>query len=95
MSVALAIKLVASFQLVNLARHSVSMVTGQRKQEGVSSECSIKCMILVNGHRNSQSKKWVYGFGGLERWNGMVEWTGMEWNGQINLVVVGVFDLCP
>ena len=24
---------------------------------------------------------WVYGFGGLERWNGMVEWTGLEWNG--------------
>ena len=23
----------------------------------------------------------VYGFGGLERWNGMVDWTGMEWNG--------------
>ena len=23
----------------------------------------------------------VYGFGGLERWNGMVEWTGIEWNG--------------
>ena len=22
---------------------------------------------------------WVYGFGGLERWNGMMEWTGMEW----------------
>ena len=23
----------------------------------------------------------VYGFGGLERWNGMVEWTGLDWNG--------------
>ena len=23
----------------------------------------------------------MYGFGGLERWNGMVEWTGLEWNG--------------
>ena len=21
----------------------------------------------------------VFGFGGLERWNGMVEWTGMDW----------------
>ena len=24
---------------------------------------------------------WVYGFGGLEQWNGMVDWTGMEWTG--------------
>ena len=23
----------------------------------------------------------VYGFGGLERWNGMVEWTGLDWTG--------------
>ena len=23
----------------------------------------------------------MYGFGGLERWNGMVEWTGLDWNG--------------
>ena len=23
----------------------------------------------------------VYGFGGQERWNGMVDWTGLEWNG--------------
>ena len=23
----------------------------------------------------------MYGFGGLERWNGMVEWIGLEWNG--------------
>ena len=23
----------------------------------------------------------VYGFGGLEWWNGMVEWNGLEWNG--------------
>ena len=23
----------------------------------------------------------VSGFSGLEWWNGMVEWTGMEWNG--------------
>ena len=27
------------------------------------------------------TQKGVYGFGGLERWNGMVEWTGLEWNG--------------
>ena len=26
-----------------------------------------------------RESNWVYGFGGLERWNGMVEWTGMEW----------------
>ena len=31
---------------------------------------------------------------GMEWWNGL-DWTGMEWNGQINLVVVGVSDLCP
>ena len=34
----------------------------------------------------------VYGFGGLERWNGMVEWTGldwtgMEWNGTEGLII--------
>ena len=23
----------------------------------------------------------VYGFGGLERWNGMVEWNGLDWTG--------------
>ena len=27
----------------------------------------------------------VYGFGGMERWNGMdwtgLDWTGMDWNG--------------
>ena len=26
-------------------------------------------------------KAWVYGFGGLERWNGMVEWNGLDWTG--------------
>ena len=25
--------------------------------------------------------QWVCRFGGMERWNGMVEWTGLEWNG--------------
>ena len=28
-------------------------------------------------HRNV----WVYGFGGLECWNGMVEWIGQDWTG--------------
>ena len=23
----------------------------------------------------------MFGFGGLERWNGMVEWTGLDWTG--------------
>ena len=39
----------------------------------------------------------VYGFGGLERWNGMVDWTGLEWNGMewpdIRSIMVGVSDL--
>ena len=26
----------------------------------------------------------VYGFGGLERWNGL-DWNGMEWNGRMQL----------
>ena len=26
-------------------------------------------------------RAWVYGFGGLEWWNGMVEWTGLDWTG--------------
>ena len=49
-------------------------------------------------------RRWVYGFGGLERWNGMVEWTGLDWNGmewngmerpdkQRNCGHVGAFDL--
>ena len=24
---------------------------------------------------------WVFGFGGLERWNGMDWWTGLDWTG--------------
>ena len=41
----------------------------------------------------------VYGFGGMERWNGMVEWTGMDWNGlewnDRSTNFVGVAKLCP
>ena len=33
------------------------------------------------------SGQWVYGFGGMEWWNGLdwtgLEWTGMEWNDQM------------
>ena len=31
----------------------------------------------------------------MVEWNGGMDWNGMERNGQINLAVVGVSDLCP
>ena len=30
---------------------------------------------------DQQAAARVFGFGGLEWWNGTVEWTGLEWNG--------------
>ena len=40
-----------------------------------------KFSILLTGRRSLFRLQRVYGFGGLERWNGMVEWTGLDWTG--------------
>ena len=56
------------------------------------------CRRLALGHGDVRPRPGVYGFGGMERWNGMdwtgLEWTGMEWNDR-STNFVGVAKLCP
>ena len=30
----------------------------------------------------------VFGFGGIEQWNGTVDWTGLDWNGMNGLDLI-------
>ena len=42
---------------------------------------SLVCAHTVDKCLFSGATAWLSGFDGMERWNGMVEWTGLDLNG--------------
>ena len=52
-------------------------------------------MVSSSGVAITVCVEWVYGFGGLERWNGMAEWTGLDWTGIQFLIQKWWLDILP